>query len=234
MKPALLLAPLVLFALPLAAATPTPAGSSKPATSKPAGAKPAGAKPSAARPGAARPGTKPTAGPALPGAAPAAVAGPPFAIAQLRLADGTPGGIARFRPRGDHIVLEIALAGIPQGVHGIHLHAVGKCDAPAFATAGPHLNPLGHQHGMDNPMGSHLGDLPNLTADANGRVGARFGLNQDAAALSRALFDADGTAIVLHAGEDDYRTDPAGNSGARIACGVLLAPGPVAGPEIGR
>lgn len=212
MKPALLLAPLALLALPLGAATPAPA---KPPI-----------KPAAARPAS---------GAALPGAAaPAAVAGPPFALAELRHADGTPAGIARFRPKGDHIVLEIALAGIPPGVHGIHLHAVGKCDAPGFTTAGPHLNPLGHQHGMDNPMGSHLGDLPNLTADANGRVGARFGLNQDPASLSRALFDADGTAIVLHAGEDDYRTDPAGNSGARIACGVLVAPGPVAGPEVGR
>ena len=171
----------------------------------------------------------------MPGAAaPAAMAGPPFAVAELRHADGTPAGIARFRPKGDHIVLEIALAGIPPGVHGIHLHAVGKCDGPAFTTAGPHLNPLGHQHGMENPMGSHLGDLPNLTADANGRVGARFGLNVDQAALSRALFDTDGTAIVLHAAEDDYRTDPSGNSGARIACGVLVAPGPVAGPEVGR
>lgn len=216
MKPALLLASLALLAIPAGAGAPAQAAAAKPAPGKSAAA-------------------KPSAGPAQPGAAaPAAVAGPPFALAELRHSDGTPAGFARFRPKGDHIILEIALSGIPAGVHGIHLHAVGKCDAPAFTTAGPHLNPLGHQHGMDNPMGSHLGDLPNLTADASGRVSARFGLNVDAAALSRALFDADGTAIVLHAGEDDYRTDPSGNSGARIACGVLVAPAPVAGPEQGR
>lgn len=231
MKPALLLAPLALLAGPVLA-QPAEAPVAKPVMAKTVAAKPATARP-AARPVAAK-GAAATPAAATPGLAPAVPAGPPFAMAELRHADGTPAGIARFRPRGDHIVLEIALAGIPPGVHGIHLHAVGKCDAPAFTTAGPHLNPLGHQHGMDNPMGSHLGDLPNLTADASGRVGARFGLNIPVETLQRALFDADGTAIVLHAAEDDYRTDPSGNSGARIACGVLMAPGPVAGPEIGR
>ena len=114
----------------------------------------------------------------------------------------------------------LSVAGTPGAVHGLHLHAVGKCETP-FTSAGPHLNPGGHQHGKDNPMGSHLGDLPNVTIGQNGVGTADASLGTDAAAIDAALFDADGSAIVLHAAADDYRTDPSGNSGPRIACGVL-------------
>ena len=98
---------------------------------------------------------------------------------------------------------------------------VGACEAPGFESAGGHLNPEMRQHGMQNPAGPHLGDLPNVTTDRAGvgAVSAALPGTRDAV-LSR-LFDADGTAIVVHASADDYRTDPSGNSGSRIACGVL-------------
>ena len=145
----------------------------------------------------------------------------PLASASLALADGSPAGTASLHVSHGKASLRLALKGLPPGVHGIHLHAVGKCEAPEFKTAGGHLNPAMHQHGTLNPMGHHLGDLPNVTADATGRVTTTLPLESDAASLPAALFDADGTALVIHAGPDDYKTDPSGNSGGRIACGVL-------------
>lgn len=149
------------------------------------------------------------------------MAAAPLATASLVHADGTPAGTARLIAMPDHVMLHLSLTGIAPGVHGVHLHMVGTCEGPGFTTAGGHLNPAGHQHGMDNPAGSHLGDLPNATADAAGKVESRFGLKLAPATLEQALFDADGTAVVVHAAADDYKTDPSGNSGARIACGVL-------------
>lgn len=140
--------------------------------------------------------------------------------AQLANAEGRPVGTAVFFRRGNDTTVSITINGTPGAVHGMHLHAVGKCEAP-FTSAGPHLNPGGHQHGKDNPQGAHLGDLPNVTIDKAGLGTASTSLGLDGAAIDAALFDADGTAVVLHAAADDYRTDPSGNSGARIACGVL-------------
>lgn len=152
----------------------------------------------------------------------AGMAAAPLATAKLVHADGTPAGTARLVAMPDHVMLHLSLTGIAPGVHGVHLHMVGKCEGPGFTTAGGHLNPAGHQHGMENPAGSHLGDLPNVTADAAGKVESRFGLKLARATLEQALFDPDGTAVVVHAAADDYKTDPSGNSGARIACGVLI------------
>jgi len=106
--------------------------------------------------------------------------------------------------------------------HGIHLHAIGACQGPAFASAGSHLNPGGRQHGSENPAGSHLGDLPNVVIDAAGAGRLTINLPGNPETLRAVLFDNDGTAIVLHADPDDLRTDPTGNSGARTACGALL------------
>ncbi len=143
-----------------------------------------------------------------------------LAYAQLANADGRPVGTATItRSRGETL-LNLVVSGTAGTIHGMHLHAVGKCEAP-FTSAGPHLNPTGHQHGKDNPQGAHLGDLPNLTIGASGTGTASVSLGTDSAAIDAALFDTDGTAIVLHAGADDYRTDPSGNSGARVACGAL-------------
>jgi Cu-Zn family superoxide dismutase len=143
------------------------------------------------------------------------------ASATLRQANGAPAGTALLTRAGDTMTLSVALAGLPAGTHGMHLHMTGRCDAPDFVSAGGHLNPGGHQHGTANPAGSHLGDLPNITITSAGAGAASAQLSGSSADLKAALFDVDGTAIVIHASADDYRTDPSGNSGSRIACGVL-------------
>ncbi len=137
-------------------------------------------------------------------AAPLAILGP----------DGEARGFASFTSEGQRTTIKVDAEGLPAGVHGIHLHAVGRCDGPKFESAGPHWNPAGKQHGKDNPQGAHLGDLPNLTAGADGKASASFAIDGDMA-------DADGTALVIHAKADDYKTDPSGSSGDRIACAVL-------------
>lgn len=162
----------------------------------------------------------------LAAAAPQAVhasGSPVLAHAAIVLGDGSPAGKATIRMRGGRPVLELDLTGLAPGVHGVHIHAVGQCGGPgpAFAGAGPHLNPQHRKHGMNNPDGHHLGDLPNITADSRGRAKLRLELGLDREQVQAELLDADGSAIVVHAGPDDYVTDPAGNSGARIACGVL-------------
>ena len=144
-----------------------------------------------------------------------------IAAANLNLANGAPAGKAFVTAAGDKLTLSIAALGLPAGTHGTHLHMVGACDGPGFTSAGGHLNPSGHQHGTLNPSGSHLGDLPNLLANSIGAGAVSAELGGSRTAVEAALFDGDGTAVVIHADPDDYKTDPSGNSGARIACGVL-------------
>ena len=108
--------------------------------------------------------------------------------------------------------------GLPHGIHGIHVHSVGRCDPPDFASAGGHWNPAGKKHGLNNPAGPHAGDLPNVDVAANGVLSATVTLP---GASMASLLDADGAALVLHAGPDDYVTDPSGSSGARIACAII-------------
>ena len=119
------------------------------------------------------------------------------------------------------MTISIAAVGLAPGAHGVHLHSVGTCDAPGFVSAGSHLNPHGKQHGSANPAGSHLGDLPNLVVGADGAGTITAKLGDSRAEIEAALYDADGTALVIHASSDDYLTDPSGNSGPRIACAVL-------------
>ncbi|MDD3798017.1 MAG: superoxide dismutase family protein [Novosphingobium sp.] len=145
-----------------------------------------------------------------------------IASANIALANGQPAGTARIEARGGRLMLIVGLAEVSPGVHGIHLHAVGSCAAPSFASAGGHLNPAGRQHGIDNPKGRHLGDLPNVAVGSDGTGRLEITLDGTRETLRRELFDADGTAIVVHAGPDDYKTDPSGNSGGRIACGVFM------------
>lgn len=121
---------------------------------------------------------------------------------------------------GVRIVVNVSQ--LDPGVHGIHIHAVGKCEGPAFASAGGHFNPEMKMHGKDNPAGPHAGDLLNFTVGKDGK--AKATLIADKVTLgdgANSLFHPGGTALVIHAGPDDYKTDPAGNSGARIACGVI-------------
>ncbi len=115
--------------------------------------------------------------------------------------------------------------GMPAGLHGIHLHEKGLCDGPKFESAGAHWNPGAKKHGRDNPQGAHLGDLANLEVGANGAASANFTVaGAMMASGSMMLADADGTALVVHAKPDDYKTDPSGDSGDRIACAVVAAP----------
>lgn len=141
--------------------------------------------------------------------------------AKLIAENSLPAGTAVLTAAGDRVTITVAAIGLPQGQHGLHLHTTGKCDAPGFTSAGAHLNPGGHQHGSANPQGSHLGDLPNLSIDGNGTGTLTAELKATRAEAEAALFDADAFAIVIHAAPDDYRTDPTGGSGARIACGVV-------------
>lgn len=148
------------------------------------------------------------------------------ATADLRDASGKSVGTLTLRDAaGGTVVIEGDLRGLSPGAHGIHFHAVGQCDAAGtFASAGGHFNPTSRKHGLENPEGPHAGDLPNLAIAADGSGNfrtntTRVSLGTDAASL----LDADGSAVIVHAAQDDQRTDPAGNSGARIACGVVTA-----------
>ena len=142
-----------------------------------------------------------------------------LASATLRTADGADAGTATLTPANGGLALDVRATGLTPGEHGIHVHAVGRCDAAsAFESAGEHLNPTAAQHGLENPSGPHLGDLPNLVVGADGAAH----LSHPAPGLADSVvFDADGAALVIHAERDDQRTDPSGNSGGRIACGVL-------------
>lgn len=145
--------------------------------------------------------------------------------------DASAAGTARIVEAGEGARIFIDAKNLPPGTHGLHLHAVGRCDAPDFTSAGPHWNPTNTQHGRLNPQGPHLGDLPSLTVASDGTASATITIQGSALRPSRehgsgpAVFDADGTALAIHAGPDDNRTDPGGNSGGRIACAVLAAPG---------
>jgi Cu-Zn family superoxide dismutase len=158
---------------------------------------------------------------ALTACATAGESGGPAASAELVDSAGRSVGRAIFREQDGGVRLRVEASGLAPGVHGIHIHAVGRCDPPDFASAGPHLNPAGRRHGRDNPQGMHQGDLPNLTIGADGRGWIEVPVG--GATSMAGLLDADRAAVVIHAAADDYRTDPSGNSGARIACGVIGA-----------
>jgi Cu-Zn family superoxide dismutase len=149
--------------------------------------------------------------------------GSPGATAELRDATGQPVGTALLTQHGASVRLTVQASGLTPGRHGVHVHAVGRCDPPEFTSAGGHFNPLGRRHGLATSDGPHAGDLPNLVADQAGRT--RYEATTDQLSLGpgpTSLFDADGSALVIHAQEDDQRTDPTGNSGARVACGVIV------------
>ncbi len=152
--------------------------------------------------------------------------------ARADLADpqGRPVGTVTLTQFPHGVLIRADLAGLPPGWHGFHIHAVGRCEGPAFESAGGHFAPADHKHGFDRD-GVHAGDLPNIHAGADGRAVAEFLTNRialhDAADTDGPpdIFDDDGAAIVVHAEPDDYRTDPAGAAGDRIACGVIRRAG---------
>ncbi|MSP13204.1 MAG: superoxide dismutase family protein [Chloroflexi bacterium] len=161
------------------------------------------------------------------------------AKAELRNANGQVIGTATLTQQAGGVQINLQVTGLPAGQHGIHIHAVGKCDAPDFASAGGHFNPQNKQHGSQNPNGPHAGDIPNLDLAQNGAGNLQFvDTLVSLGAGENSLFDADGSALVIHAGMDDLKSDPAGNSGVRMACGVITASTvpvrlPVTGTESG-
>jgi Cu-Zn family superoxide dismutase len=148
--------------------------------------------------------------------------GSPELTADVRDANGRTLARAHARQDDGNVRIHVEAAGLPQGAYAAHVHTIGRCDAPDFTSAGPHWNPTGRQHGKDNPAGMHKGDLPNLLVGANGKGSFEFTIpGVQVSGGDPALLDADGSAVVIHASPDDYRTDPSGNAGTRIACGVL-------------
>jgi Cu-Zn family superoxide dismutase len=136
---------------------------------------------------------------------------------------GVKTGTAVLSPTVDGVKIQVDVAGLTPGKHGIHVHQMGVCTGPDFKSAGEHLNPYGKQHGFENPLGPHVGDMLNLEVGADGKghaelVNKMVTLDKDKA---NSILKTGGTSLVIHEAEDDYKTDPSGNSGARIACGVI-------------
>lgn len=138
------------------------------------------------------------------------------ATAELQNLEGQSVGQVELQETPHGLIVTAEFTGLPEGSHGFHIHAVGKCEPP-FESAGGHFNPDDHQHGMKNPQGKHAGDLPNILVPASGEATVEhFAVGLTLENLS----GKGGTSLVVHANADDYATDPAGNAGDRIACGV--------------
>jgi Cu-Zn family superoxide dismutase len=144
------------------------------------------------------------------------------AKATLKNADGKEVGSAALTPTPAGVLIKLSVKGLPPGEHAFHVHGVGKCEPP-FTSAGGHFNPGGKKHGMLAAEGQHAGDMPNLHIPANGELVIEV-LNP-AVTLEKgkanSLFGPQGTALIIHAGKDDYKTDPTGEAGGRIACGLV-------------
>jgi superoxide dismutase, Cu-Zn family len=146
------------------------------------------------------------------------------AYAELKDRDGKSIGMATFREVLGGVVIDIDVKGLTPGLHAVHVHAIGKCEGPAFTSAGGHFNPAQKKHGLRSAEGPHAGDMPNMYIAKDGT--GRFEVLADNITLKtgdRSVVDADGSALVIHAGADDDMTDPTGNSGDRAACGVITA-----------
>jgi Cu-Zn family superoxide dismutase len=147
---------------------------------------------------------------------------PGTATAELQNAEGRVVGNATLTEVSGGVRILVEVRGLPSGDKAVHIHEVGQCDPPGFTSAGAHFNPTQRQHGLQNPLGPHAGDLPNIQVDGDGN-GRLETMNERVTLASgpTSLFDGDGSALVVHGAPDDFKTDPTGNSGARIACGVI-------------
>lgn len=142
---------------------------------------------------------------------------------ELLNSDGDAAGTAELSQEDNGVVVTLEAEGLEEGMHGIHFHEMGMCEAPDFESAGAHFNPTGGMHGMENPDGPHAGDLPNIEVSDDGTASQEFTAENVTLAIGEenSLLKEGGTALVIHAGEDDQTTDPSGDSGDRIACGVV-------------
>lgn len=142
------------------------------------------------------------------------------ATAALRDSAGRDLGTVTLTETAEGIAVAGTLRGLPPGAHAIHLHTTGRCEPP-FESAGGHWNPTNKQHGTENPQGPHLGDMPNVTVGADSSAAVQVTTPGGTLRGTTPLFDGDSAAVMVHAGADDYRSDPAGAAGGRIACGVV-------------
>ncbi|MDF2962923.1 MAG: superoxide dismutase copper/zinc binding protein [Paenibacillus sp.] len=144
-------------------------------------------------------------------------------VVEMQNAQKTAIGTAELKKVTEGVEIKLNLSGLTPGKHGIHIHQNAVCEAPDFKSAGDHFNPEQKKHGMDNPGGAHMGDLPNIEADANGKTAATLisKLTTLEKGKTNSILGGDGKSLVIHAQPDDGKTDPSGNSGDRIACGII-------------
>lgn len=147
----------------------------------------------------------------------------PIAVADMQPTQGnTAQGTVSFVKKGDRLLVDARLTGLPPGLHGFHIHEKGDCSAPDGTSAGGHFNPTGHPHGGPMQTMRHGGDLGNITANSEGKAEVQLTIPSNEINISKTgASSIVGKGLIVHADPDDFKTQPTGNAGARLACGVI-------------